>query len=271
MPNNIAIIGAKGGTGKSTTALNLAVALAEQGQQVLLTELDSQNAMAHGLSQKSSAWGGLRQAMAGTISWDEALVPTHLPGLVLLPYGDIAPWEVIDFEKQLYESDHLREALWKLSAKFSYLLIDTPSGVGGAVQAALTTCQYVLIPLQAEPLALRVVEQSLALMEHLKGSINSHLELLGFLVTMVQLHEDACLNVLSNLWAASCPVLETLIPRSPVFLTASERGVPVGFLKGKTSVEAQRFQMLAMEIENLIKQKSGEEDISNERPERTLV
>jgi cellulose biosynthesis protein BcsQ len=129
----------------------------------------------------------------------------------------------------------------------------------------------VVAPLQAEPLALRAFAQVLRVIEHVQRHENPDLRLLGILPTMVRLDRDTSLNVMGTVWSQLGGVLDTCIPRADVFDTASELGLPVSFLAGRTPPEARRFALLAREVENLIEELTGEEEAVDATMHRQLI
>jgi len=126
------------------------------------------------------------------------------------------------------------------------------------------------MPLQAEPMALRSVGQALRVIEHVSSQENPRLKLLGILPTMIQLREEASFNVLRTAWSRLAGVLENAVPRASIFLKASEAGLPVGFMPGRVTPEARRFELIAIEIETLIAEAGGTGE-ADERPKRELL
>jgi chromosome partitioning protein len=271
MSIRIALTSAKGGTGKTTTALNLAVALAEKGHSTLLVDLDPQGGVGLSLGKGDTELIGLAEVLGRQSSLDEALLSTKLSGLALLPRGRLDPIDVPDYEDALQSSTVLQGILNTLDERFRYVLLDTPSGLGKIPRAALAIANFVLLPLQADPLALRSVSQVLRVMAHVREHENPGLELLGILPTMVRLREDASLNVMNALWGGFSGVLETAIPRAEVFASASDKGLPVAFLAGPVSPEARRFELLAAEIDTIVAKRSGVTGEGHDRPQRTLL
>ncbi len=234
--------------GKTTIALNLAVALAEQGNSTVLVDLDPLGGIGFSLAREDGEWCGLSEIVAGEATLDEALMPTKLADLSLLLRGRLSPTDVRLFETTLHTSSALARLMSVLEKRFEYVIIDAPPGHGSIVRSVLNCCKYVLLPLQAEPLAVRSLVQSLQVIDQIANEENPRLQLLGLLPTMVQLRQESSLGVMYAAWSELGGVFETFIPRADVFLQASEYGLPVSFLRGKQPPEVRRFELLADEI-----------------------
>ena len=271
MTHTIVMAGVKGGTGKTTCALNLATALADRGRSVLLVDLDPQGSIGAALAKKDTEWVGLAEVLMKQAALDDVIMNTKLSNLSLLPRGRLSAVDVCEFEQALYENRGLQEISTALSNRFEIVLLDTPSGLGMVTRSALRVGTHLLVPLQAEPLALRSVSQILRLLEHVRATENPALKLLGILPTMVRLENDVSLDVMNTVWSGLAGVLDTYIPEAEVFLAASEAGVPVDFMSGKKRPEARRFERLAMEIELLISEMSDTTEDTDERTQRQLI
>jgi chromosome partitioning protein len=270
MAHCISLVSSKGGTGKTTTALNLAVALAEQGRRTLLVDLDPQGAIGLALARADAEWVGLAEHVTQSEPLDRLILQTRVPTLSLLPRGRLDPVDTCAFESFLHSSERVKQVVQQVAEGRDYVIVDTPSGLGMITRAALAASNFVLLPLQAEPLALRTIGQTLRVIDHVRREENPGLRLLGILPTMVQLQDETSIGVLGAAWSKLGGVLENAIPRSPVFSRASELGVPVGFLAGRTPPEARRFALLATEIESTIAEMLGTGE-ADERAQRQLV
>lgn len=271
MSERIVVASQKGGVGKTTVALNLAVAFAERGRRTLLVDLDPQGAVGHSLARGETALRGLADLMMRQISPAEAVLPTKLPGLSILPRGRLDPVDACAFEEALAAPGLLADVLEKVEKGFDLVVVDTPSGLGLVTRSALRVASFVLLPFQAETLALRTVGQVLRLIEHVKEKENPRLELLGILPTMVEKSKGPSLGVLVDIWGGFGGVLENVVPRADVYADASRRGLPVAFLGGVVSPEARRFALVATELEAAMNRLRHEGGAHEERPDRELL
>ncbi len=271
MANIISIVSSKGGAGKTTVALNLAVALAEGLEPTLLIDVDPLGAVGLSLACSETEWRGLAEYLMDLATIDEVIMPTKLPQLSLLPRGCLDPLDVGLYEQFLHAPNILQQVLDAVQDRFSYIIIDTPSGLGQITRAALSVSTHAILPLQAEPLALRTISQTLRVLQHVKENENPDLELLGILANMVQLKKDVSFTIMNTVWSSLSGVLETYMPRSDVFTQASEKGLPVAFLAGTYPSEAIRFESLATEIKSIIHRMGGVAGEANERPQRALI
>jgi chromosome partitioning protein len=271
MANVIAIVSSKGGTGKTTVALNLAVALAEKGDNTLLVDIDPLGAVGMSLARSDTEWTGLAEYIMQKNPVGDTIIKTKLPMLSILSRGRLDPLDISLYEEALHSSKTLQDIIAEVDNKFQYIIMDTPSGLGMITRAALSVCNYVLLPLQAEPLSLRSILQTLRVITHTREVDNPKLKLLGILATMVQLHQDSSFNILKAVWSSLNGVLETYIPRADAFARASEKGLPVAFLGGKYPPEALRFEMLATEIKKIVHESGGITGETDERIQRELI
>jgi chromosome partitioning protein len=271
MAQTISVVSSKGGSGKTTTALNLGVALAERGRRTLLIDLDPQGAIGLSLDRSETEWPGLAEYLMEDAAWDSVLVQTKLATFSILPRGRLDPVDICEYELFLHSSQRVAELISQGAVDFDYILVDSPSGLGMITRAILAASDWALIPLQAEPLALRSLGQMLRVIDHVRREENTGLKLLGILPTMVELKENASLNVMGTVWSDFGGVLDTCIPRMPIFAKASEAGLPVSFLGGRTPPEVRRFELLGIEIEAKIADQVNGAGAHDEKPQREII
>lgn len=270
MKNSIVVLSQKGGVGKTTVALNLAVAFAEKKKRTLLIDTDPQGGVGLSLARGDTALAGLAEVLAGASTLEQAVVATRHEFLTLLPRGRLDPVDVVTYEQALFEKGKLAALLAVLRPRFDVIIIDTPAGLGPATRAALAAADFALVPVQAEPVSLRSLQQALRVIEHVRAHENRSLSLLGVLLTMVELKKESSREVAEALWSGFDGVLETMIPRADVFASASRKGLPLSFLGGPVSPEARRFEWLANELETVMAALEGPHGQTETRTERQL-
>lgn len=271
MARRIAIASQKGGVGKTTVALNLAVALAERGRTTLLVDLDPQGAVGLSLAKGDTEFAGLAELLMRQTTPEQAVLHTRLPGLRLLPRGRLDAADACEFEQALFRPGVLEDALARTTEGCDVIVLDTPSGLGLITRAALAVSDFVVLAFQTEALSLRSVGQALRIVEHVQTHENPRLRLLGILPTLVEKSSPGALSVLGDIWSGFPGVLESILPRAEIYARASERGVPVSFLAGRASPEARRFDVLADELEATMDRLSGAEESDEARPIRQLL
>jgi chromosome partitioning protein len=272
MARRVVIASQKGGVGKTTVALNLAVALAERGRRTLLVDLDPQGAVGLALAKGDSELAGLAELLSGVGRPQDAVLRTRLDRLSLLPRGRLDATDVDSFEVEVAKHGALEGVLGKCEGTAEVVVVDTPSGLGRVTTAALAVSQFALLAFQAEDLALRSVGQALKVIEHVQTTRNPRLRLLGILPTLVERERPGTLNVLGEIWHGFPDALETIIPRTQAFAQASALGVPVGFLADEAGgPEARRFDLLADELEARMNRLDGTEKVHEAQPARQLL
>ncbi len=271
MARRIVLASQKGGVGKTTIALNLAVALAERNRKTLLVDLDPQGGVGLSLAKQDAELPGLAELLVGHPDGKNAVIATQLPGLSILPRGRLDPTDVPTYERELFNPGVLSDLLDKHAKGFDVTILDAPSGVGMVTRAALAAGDYALLPFPTENLALRSVQQMLRVIEHVQAHDNPRLRLLGMVLTMVEKDRREALSVLGRIWSSFPDALETIVPRAEVFARASEAGVPVGFLAGTTAPEARRFGLLAEELEARMDRFEKKEGDHEAKPSRHLL
>jgi chromosome partitioning protein len=226
----LAVVSQKGGVGKTTTAINVASALAQRGRKVLLVDVDPQGAVRHGLGLAADAGAaGLADLLAGTHELQDVVQATSLPWLRALLAGSVSEAaEHESYAAQLASSPRLGELFERARARGYIVVADTPPGLGAVTRRVLAHSQHALIPLQCEPLALQTTTQILRAVREAAVD-NPALVLDGILLTMLEEGNEVSQRVASYVREQLPPELlfDVAIPRTLASIDAFAAGQPI--------------------------------------------
>ena len=183
----LAVVSQKGGVGKTTTAINLASALARRGRKTLLVDVDPQGAVRHGVGLTGVEHpAGLADVLAGTHELQDVVLATPLPWLRVLLAGSVADsGDHEQYHAQVARSPKLGELFDRARRRGYIVVVDTPPGLGAVTRRVLAHSQHVIVPLQCEPLALQTTSQILRAVRDVSAE-NGGLVLDGILLTMLE-------------------------------------------------------------------------------------
>ncbi len=225
----IAVANQKGGVGKTTTAINVATALAATGWRVLLIDFDPQGNASTGIGvDRSAREHSSYDVLTGQCSVVEAALTTRVPRLDLVAATvDLsgAEIELIDVDERTHRLDRALSAV--PPGRWDVCLIDCPPSLGLLTINALVAARSLLVPLQCEFFALEGLSQLLTTIERVRARFNSDLSILGVALTMYdkrnRLSEQVAQDVRACLGAV---VFETVIPRNVRLSEAPSHGLP---------------------------------------------
>jgi chromosome partitioning protein len=214
----IAIANQKGGVGKTTTAVNLGFALAEEGVRVLLIDLDPQGNATSSLGMQELEGESLYDPLLGGVSVAEKILPTRLPRLFIVPADlDLAGAEV-EIARMNDHLIRLKETLQPLRADdtFDYVLLDCPPSLGILMTNALAAADELLTPIQCEYFALEGLVKIVRVIEQVRESgANDNLEIGGIVMTMFDSRTNLSAQVVADVREHFGErVYETVIPRT---------------------------------------------------------
>lgn len=224
----VAIASPKGGCGKTTVSLNLALALARQGRSVILVDADINGDILSSVNARQRAEAGVFDILLGTCGIQETLLKTMVQGFSILPaVGKTLP------APHVFLQDHTerwRQILGEASALADLVLVDTPAGMFGTTHQILAASTHVLGVLQAEVLANRSFPRFTEGIEAIRPEARP--KVAGVFLNMVQMRQSPSLSVLQDA-CASLPagwLFDTSIPHNPAFLLAADQGLPLRHL-----------------------------------------
>jgi chromosome partitioning protein len=249
----LAIVNQKGGVGKTTTAINLAAALALLGHSILLIDCDPQANTTGGLGfrrQKPDEPQRLSiyDILLGPTTVTEATLSTAIETLAIVPGSKNltgANVELVSAERREFR---LRDALASVRNSYRFILLDCPPALDLLTLNALVAADGLLVPLQAEYFALEGISELIGTLDRVAQAFNPGLGLEGVLLTMYDDRTNLAQQVTENLREFfGAKLLRTTIPRNIRLAEAPSHGLPVALYDAR-SRGAEAYAELAREI-----------------------
>jgi chromosome partitioning protein len=245
----VTVCNQKGGTGKTTSAINLAAYLALAGKKILLIDLDPQANATSGLGiNKHDIKKSTYHVLLEELDIKDILQPTTINNLLLAPSNLDLTGAEVELVGALGRENRLKKSLLNEKDNFDFIIIDSPPSLGLLTINALCAADSVLVPVQCEYYALEGLTQLVNTINLVKNNLNPNLVIEGVLLTMADFRTNLTKEVIQearNYFKDK--VYQTVIPRNIRLTEAPGYGKPIA-LYDKDSIGAQKYEELSKEV-----------------------
>lgn len=248
MSYSIVFANQKGGVGKTTSAISLGAALAEQNKRVLLIDFDPQGNLSSGLNITPSPGKTIYEVISGNVEARTIIQRTSVGGLHLIP-ADVnlsgANVELIDKDGR---EQYLRQRLVTVKDEYDYILIDSPPSLEVLTINGLVAADGVIVPLQCEYFALEGLKELLRSIRIVQSTLNKKLAVLGIVCTMYDARTTLSQEVVGEVMGYFRElVFQAVIPRNVRVSEAPSHGVPITSYDSN-SLGAKSYRALGKEV-----------------------
>ena len=249
MGKTISICNQKGGTGKTTTAVNTSHALACLNKKVLLVDTDPQGNSTSGVGvNKSVIEKSVYDVLLGKCDIKEAILENIFKNLDIVPCNINLTGAEIELVGALSRETRLKKAISLIKDKYDYIFIDSPPSLGLITLNALVASDAIIIPIQCEFYALEGVSQLLNTISLIRDGLNPSLAIEGVLLTMADFRTNLTTEVINEIKGYfKDKVYKTIIPRNVKLSEAPSFGKPI-LLYDNNSIGAKRYSEFALEL-----------------------
>jgi chromosome partitioning protein len=249
MARIITICNQKGGTGKTTTTVNLSSALAELGKKVLMVDMDPQGNATSGVGvNKNEIKNSAYEVLLNKVVASQAIIKNILPNFDMIPCNIHLTGAEIELVGLLSRETRLKKALVEIAGAYDFIIIDSPPSLGLLTLNSLVAANSILIPIQCEFYALEGVSQLLNTISLIREGLNPGLEIEGVLMTMADYRTNLTNEVIHEIKNYfKDKVYQTVIPRNVRLSEAPSHGKPINRYDS-TSIGAKTYTDLAREV-----------------------
>jgi len=249
MSRAITIVNQKGGTGKTTTAVNLAAALADLGKKILIVDSDPQGNATSGIGvNKSELELSAYDILLNKASAEEVLIKNVYPNIDLIPCNINLTGAEIELVGALSRETRLKKGIKPIKDNYDFIFIDSPPSLGLLTLNALVASDGIIVPIQCEFYALEGVSQLLNTLNLVRDGLNPNLKLDGVLLTMADFRTNLTSEVINEIKDYfKDKVFNSVIPRNIRLSEAPSHGKPISAYDSN-SIGATRYAELAEEF-----------------------
>lgn len=243
----VSLVNQKGGVGKTTTAVSLAVALGRSGQRVLLVDLDPQANATSALGVDGKEAAGTYDAILDDAPMADCVIQVEAERVSVVPSSAELSGAEVELVPVMARERRLTNALATVKDSYDWILIDCPPSLGLLTINALTASDAVIIPVQCEYMALEGLSRLMETLDLVKRNLNPRLHVLGVVLTMFDARTRLAQQVVDEVRSHFPQTFATIIPRSVRLSEAPSHGKSI-FLYDEGGRGATAYQAVASEL-----------------------